>query len=145
MKTQRFPFFVRTRCIGLVLLSVTVLAFVVSACGGSSSSSSKPSTSNAPASTGSSVKVMIMEVQGGAGDQYSFDPANVTIKVGTTVVWTNMTDQSQFLASDTPGIFGDSSKVEGNNTFQMTFSTPGMYTYYSKKIPDAKGTIMVTS
>lgn len=153
MEKHAFLSLLRMKRLWVVLLSVAVLS-VVSACGGtspsssnSSTSSSKSSTSNMPLSSGSTTKVMIMEVQAGTGDTYSFSPASISIKAGTPVEWTNMTDETQFLvnAMQMPGALPDSSKVEKNGTLRVVFATPGTFDYYSQKHPGAKGTITVTS
>ncbi len=131
-----------------VTLSLTVLlSLTLAACGGSSPPAAQPGphqSSPAP-SPGTMMTVKMTEQHGAGGDAYFFTPPSITIKAGTTVMWINTTDETHTLVSDPQGVFPGTSTVPENGSFQMTFSTPGTYTYYSRKHPDMKGTITVTA
>jgi plastocyanin len=58
----------------------------------------------------------------------SFDPQELTVKAGTTVVWTNTASNAHTVTAD-DGSF-DSGNMNANDTFQFTFTTPGTYPYY---------------
>jgi plastocyanin len=69
-----------------------------------------------------------------------FTPANITIAVGSTVVWTNnggiphtATDSGKF----------DSGELNVGATYQFTFTTPGTYNYVCSYHPYMVGTIIV--
>lgn len=65
----------------------------------------------------------------------SYDPNDVTVRVGTTVTWTNRetTQIPHTVTSGTPGapngIF-DSGTVNAGQSYQFTFTTAGTYPYY---------------
>ena len=76
---------------------------------------------------------------------YFFDPASLTIKVGTQVVWTNETDAPHTVTSDT-NAFNTPNNLAKNQTFMFIFTKPGTYSYYCNFHPTTmKGTIIVTT
>jgi plastocyanin len=79
--------------------------------------------------------VMIMD--------YAFTPADLTIPVGTTVVWTNMDAAAHDVVSTDGGPL-DSPNLATGDTFEFTFDTPGTYEYFCSLHPDMTGTITVT-
>ena len=149
----------------LAALVLCLLALLVAACGGDSTSSSSSSSQTASSSAGSSsasgttATVTITEKSGGH-DIYSFDPQTLTIKAGTIVKWVNNSDENHLLAGDMSSVFTASSMVprsgSNDNSYQLTFSTPGTYTYTSTLVQrmnnqqegmssSATGTITVTA
>src|SRR5512146_3030065 len=49
-----------------------------------------------------------------------FRPKNVTVKVGTTLTWTNNSDIQESVTSDAPGVF-DSGMLAPGATWKYTF------------------------
>jgi plastocyanin len=92
----------------------------------------------APAQAVSQVK--IVEVNG----QYMFDPATLTIKKGSQVLWTNMSDASHTVTSNT-GAFQTHGTLAEKQTFRFTFTTAGTFMYHCTVHPYMKATIIVTS
>jgi plastocyanin len=93
------------------------------------------STEAATAASGNAVAVAI--------SGFAFNPATLTVKVGTTVTWTNQDPVVHTVTSDT-GLF-DSGDMAQGATFSYTFTTAGTYIYHC--IPHhAKmmGTVVVT-
>lgn len=72
-----------------------------------------------------------------------FRPKNVSVKVGTTLTWTNNDDTQQTVTSDTPGVF-DSGPLAPGATWQYTFSKAGVFPYHSTGTSGSYGTITVT-
>jgi amicyanin len=74
---------------------------------------------------------------------YAYGPATLTIKVGDTVTWTNH-DQAPHDAVTTagPAQFRSPMLATGQ-TWSLTFSTPGTYSYYCSIHPDMRGQIVV--
>jgi len=70
---------------------------------------------------------------------YSFSPTEVTIKTGTTVVWTNQDPISHSVK------LGDiaSTELEKGQTFEYTFFVAGEYNYYCGLHPSMQGKIIV--
>jgi plastocyanin len=99
-----------------------------------SSSSSESSTSSQPTSTD---KVNITN--------YTFSPANITVKVGTTVTWTNNDDVDHTVTSDTaPNSGPDSGLINPGDTYTYTFNQAGTFNYHCAQHLYMKGTITVT-
>lgn len=69
----------------------------------------------------------------GAANQITFTPQNVTVIIGknNTVQWTNKDSTIHSVTSDTgdPASF-NSGPISPGDTFQYTFTVPGVYPYY---------------
>ena len=72
---------------------------------------------------------------------FSFNPATLTIKVGTTVTWTNADPMPHQIKSNT----FNSAALNSGETFQFTFSSVGSYDYSCAIHPSMKGKIIVTN
>ena len=80
---------------------------------------------------------------------FFFSPDPVTVSVGTKVTWTNTqglhTTTSGNGSTGTPDGTWDSGPMSVGDTFSVTFTTPGTYTYYCTfHWPTMTGTITVT-
>jgi len=76
---------------------------------------------------------------------FSFSPASMTVKVGTTVTWTNKDDVGHTVTADTAS--GDapaSQLIAKGQTYSFTFSKAGTYGYHCTPHPDMRGTVVVT-
>jgi plastocyanin len=73
---------------------------------------------------------------------FAFSPATLTVKKGTTIVWTNLDSATHTVTSDT-GKF-NSGNLSQNKTFSYTFNTAGAYAYHCAIHPMMIGTITVT-
>jgi len=74
---------------------------------------------------------------------FNFEPGDVTVAVGTEVVWTNMDDTEHSVVSD-DGSFV-SPTLEQGDTYSFTFTTPGEYDYICGFHTSMTGTITVTA
>lgn len=72
-----------------------------------------------------------------------FRPKNVTVKVGTTLTWTNNSDVQESVTSDVPGVF-DSGLLASGATWKYTFAQAGVFPYHSTGSPDIYGSVTVT-
>ena len=72
-----------------------------------------------------------------------FQPNALSVKVGTTVTWTNSDTAAHTVTSDTSGVF-DSGPINAGATFQFTFSQAGTFTYHSTSDSGWTGTVTVT-
>ena len=128
-------------------------AIIAAACGGSSptsygSGNPPPPPPPPPPSGGGSASVTIAD--------FSYAPASLSVKVGTTVRWSNTgstahtvnpdggTFTSGNLAGSAPDPYGGTTPGQ---TFQFTFNTAGTYAYhcaYHSALYNMKGTITVT-
>jgi plastocyanin len=76
-----------------------------------------------------------------------FEPASVTVPVGTTVTWTWVGGFHDVTPNGTPGFTGSGQPVSAPHTFSQTFSTAGTYLYFCSVHGSAtagmRGTIVV--
>ncbi|MCL5073785.1 MAG: cupredoxin family copper-binding protein [Actinobacteria bacterium] len=96
------------------------------------SSPTMPSTS--PASQSQSSKVDIKNM--------SFSPDTMTVKMGTTITWTNNDSVPHTVTSDN-GLF-DSKTFQPGDTFSFTFKQAGTFPYHCSIHTFMHGTITVT-
>lgn len=73
-------------------------------------------------------------------DNFTFEPAQLTVKVGTTVTWKNRDDIPHTVVS--AGKFR-SKTLDTDDSFAFTFTTAGDYTYFCSLHPHMKGAIKV--
>jgi plastocyanin len=74
-------------------------------------------------------------------DNFTFNPEQVTVKAGTTVVWTNHDDIPHTATSSTQAF--KSNVLDTDEKFSFTFTTPGTYKYFCALHPHMTGTIVV--
>jgi len=74
---------------------------------------------------------------------FSFQPQNVTISVGSTIMWTNTGLSTHTSTSDTN--VWDSGNIPPGQSFSFTFNTPGVYSYHCNIHPTMTGSITVLS
>src|SRR6266852_1561514 len=76
-------------------------------------------------------------------DNFSFGPASLTVKVGTTVTWTNRDDIPHTVVStDDPQAF-KSKVLDTDEKFSFTFSKAGTYPYFCSIHPKMTGKVVV--
>jgi plastocyanin len=75
-------------------------------------------------------------------DNFTFNPATVTVKAGATVTWTNKDDIPHGIAA-TGNTFARSKAMDTDGTYSFTFTTPGTYKYFCYMHPQMTGTIVV--
>ena len=96
-------------------------------------------TEEKPALTGPVAHVEIVGSEGG----WAFSPSRLEIEVGTTVVWTNLTEVSHTVAGDDLA-FEDSGPFGLDETYSQTFTDPGEFRYVCGPHPFMTGVIVVT-
>ena len=75
-------------------------------------------------------------------DNFAFAPAAITVKVGTTVTWTNK-DQDAHTVTAQDRSFS-SAPLNTGATYQFTFTKPGTYAYLCTIHPFMTATVVVT-
>ena len=73
-------------------------------------------------------------------DNFVFEPAQLTVKVGQTVTWTNRDDIPHTVVS--AGKFR-SKAMDTDNTYSFTFASAGDYKYFCSLHPHMTGMIKV--
>jgi amicyanin len=74
---------------------------------------------------------------------YMFSPAEITVKVGTSVTWTNHDSVGHTITGDNVDELS-STIIEHGKTYTHTFNKVGSYTYHCSPHPYMKGTVIVT-
>jgi amicyanin len=88
------------------------------------------------APVGSTVEIKI--------ENFAYSPAEIKIKVGDTVVWTNMDDVPHTATStDLSGDRFDSGLLRKGQSFSYTFKTAGTFSYKCTPHPKMRGKVIV--
>lgn len=74
---------------------------------------------------------------------FAFIPSSLTVKVGTTVTWTNFDGTAHRIDSDS-GSTLSSSTLQNGQSWSFTFSSAGSFPYHCAFHPTMKGTVIVT-
>jgi len=144
-----------------LLLVVVVGTILLTACGGNAASNTPAapaptSAAQTPTADANSLTPTIARptptpVQGtshtimisdGSNGSYGFNPAVLTVKVGTTITWKNMSSAPHTVTSDDGQTF-DSGNVADGATFHFTFTTAGTFSYHCNIHPYMRATIIV--
>ena len=75
-------------------------------------------------------------------DNFTFGPASLTVKAGTTVTWTNKDDIPHGIAW-VANAFTKSKALDTDDSTSFTFTTPGTYQYFCYIHPHMTGTLVV--
>lgn len=77
-------------------------------------------------------------------DNYAFSPADLTVKVGTTVTWTNK-DAAGHNVIATDNSWGSSSLLKTGQSYRYTFTKAGTFPYHCGIHTEMKATITVVN
>jgi plastocyanin len=73
---------------------------------------------------------------------FAFNPQTITVKSGQTITWINRDEEPHTVVS-VEKQFKKSSALDTDQTFTITTSAPGTYTYFCSVHPKMTGTIVV--
>jgi plastocyanin len=113
---------------------MVILAIWVVACGGGPPVAPTTGPAAQPTSTPAKAEIAIT--------LFSFDPPNLTVKVGTTVEWTNQDSVPHTVTSDAGD--WDSGRLSQGQSFSHTFAQARTVTYHCSIHPSMTGMITVT-
>ena len=74
-------------------------------------------------------------------DNFTFNPQKLTVKAGTTVIWTNKDDIPHNIVSSAQKF--KSKPLDTDETYTSTFAEPGTYEYFCGLHPKMVGKIVV--
>jgi plastocyanin len=74
-------------------------------------------------------------------DNFTFTPARLVVKAGTTVTWENVDDIPHTVAATDRSF--KSKALDTNDKFTFTFTTPGTFEYFCSLHPHMKATVVV--
>ncbi|MEH2568420.1 cupredoxin domain-containing protein [Bradyrhizobium sp. AZCC 2289] len=120
------------RSLGIRSLGLAIAAAMLLHVNFASAEDAKVETTKVETAKVEDTKVMI--------DNFTFEPAQLTVKVGTTVTWTNRDDIPHTIVS--AGKFR-SKTMDTDGTFSFTFTTAGEYKYFCSLHPHMTGTVKV--
>jgi plastocyanin len=84
----------------------------------------------------------VVVIQPGEVISWHYDPATLTVAVGSTVTWVNQ-GATPVTVTSPDGLF-DSDTLGPGASFSYTFDTPGTYRYFCVPYPHMKGVVVVT-
>lgn len=121
-------------------LAVAVM-LAIAACSSSSTPATSAPASVAPSAAGPSDAAPAVIGSAVSIANFSFEPATITVPVGTTVTWTNNDAANHTVTAD-DGSFKSESLGSGA-TFSQTFATAGTFAYHCAIHSTMKGTVVV--
>lgn len=134
-----------------VVGAAAVAAVLLAGCGGSDSGTTEPGT--AASTSPGAVADGTVKAATPAGNsavtvkQFQFMPAELTVKVGTSVTWTNQDDILHTATSGaTPGTADGKfdGQMDGRGkSFSHLFDQPGRYPYFCSRHTSMTGTVVV--
>lgn len=113
---------------------LTILMILIVAC--APSQPAQQTTDKTIGRSAESGKVVAVAIRG-----FKFVPAEVNIKVGETIVWTNE-DSAPHTVESSDGIL-KSDELSKGDTFSYTFTKPGKHEYICGIHPYMKGSVTV--
>jgi plastocyanin len=115
----------------IAILAISVFA---GACGGTAATTTTAASPGTTAAGGVGGAQVVIK-------GFAFDPADVTIKAGESVTWTNQDSVTHDVTAE-KGEF-QSGNMENGAAFTFTFDKAGVYPYYCALHPTMTGTINV--
>lgn len=77
-------------------------------------------------------------------ENFAYSPADITVKKGTTVTWTNK-DSTAHTVTENDGKAGpDSGTMDNGKSYSFTYNTVGTFKYHCTFHPNMLGTVTVT-
>ena len=122
---------VRSKALAFAGVMSTVMFCAVAAYSARVAGSPPSAAAGAPAATGTEVKI----------DNFAFNPAVITVKAGTQVIWVNKDDIPHTVDSS-QGKF-KSAALDTDEKFEFKFSEPGEYPFFCRMHPKMTGKIIV--
>jgi plastocyanin len=121
----------------LALLVITSLLLMNCSAGPAASSPPATATPQSPGAAQPISPATAVTIKG-----FAFDPASVTVKVGTSVTWTNEDSAPHTISSDKGD--WDSGRLAQGGTYTHKFDQAGTYAYHCAVHPSMTGTVVVT-
>jgi plastocyanin len=124
-------------------LTVAVM-LAIAACGGGSTPATSAPASVAPSAAASAAPSAAVSAATGSAvsiANFSFQPATITVAVGTTVTWTNNDSTGHTVTAD-DGSFKSGTLAPGA-TFSQTFAAAGTFAYHCSIHSSMKAAVIV--
>ncbi len=121
-------------------LIATSLSAVLAVMACSASHAAAPAI--AKAATSSTARTASLEKTAVTIRNFAFEPATLTVAIGSKVVWINRDDEPHLVVS-AGGQFPASPALDTDDRYATVFAKPGTYTYFCSIHPHMVGTIVV--
>lgn len=105
----------------------------------SSNNNSSHENMNSSTSSGNSSPVATNEVE---IEDFNFTPSDITVKLGTTVKWTNKDDVAHTVTSDS-GSKMNSELLNKGQSYSVTFTEAGTFEYHCTPHPNMRAKVTV--
>src|SRR5262249_38652689 len=96
-----------------------------------------------PAAAASGSEVKIVEPPFRPSQEWNYSPAEVTVKLGVQVIWTNTGAVAHTVTADEATRF-DSGSIDPKASFSLTPTAAGPFPYHCAFHPWMKATLVVT-
>jgi plastocyanin len=116
------------------IIAILAISVFAGACGGTATTTTTAASPGTTTAGATSAAQIVMK-------GFAFVPADVTIKAGESVTWTNEDSVTHDVTADDGGF--QSGNMENGATFTFTFDKAGSYPYYCALHPTMTGTITV--
>lgn len=135
-------------------IGLSVVGVVLAGCGNPAPASAPAAPAPASGDTMSSMPAPSSSADGAsapvAGNavniaQFAFSPASLTVKVGTTVTWTNNDGEPHTVTSTNNDGPLKSPAMKTGDTYTFTFTTAGTFNYLCTIHPFMTATVVVTA
>ena len=117
----------------ILILGLVIISVLVSGCSAQNTGTKAPPS---PSTSGSGIKKDI-EISG-----FAFNPSELTINKGDTVIWTNKDSASHTVSSDSGSELG-SGMLSNGQAYSHTFDSAGTFEYHCSVHPSMKAKIIV--
>lgn len=125
------------------LIVILGIYFLATRGGKTSYSTPSPVSTIEPTTTPSSASASQEQVNGVTISSFTFSPATLTVKVGTTVTWTNNDDVPHSIVADPSGADFKSGNFGKGESFSFTFNKVGEFAYHCGVHPSMKAKVVV--
>lgn len=125
----------------IVIIVIAGLAFRGNNKGTSSNAAQQTSNQNSSGNNQSAQPTSTDQV---TIQNFAFSPADITVKKGTKVTWTNQ-DSTQHTVTENDGKNGPSAPpLDNGKSYSFTFNETGSFHYHCSIHPEMTGTVTVT-
>jgi amicyanin len=125
--------------IGLIVILVAVIAIVAIAVGSHKSTMMMSTSGSSTSAPSGAVATNTVAIQ-----NYMFSPMAITVKTGTKVTWTNKDSVHHTVTGTVAADDINSSQLAQNQSYSVTFTKAGTYSYYCQDHPYMTATVTVT-
>jgi plastocyanin len=130
--------------IAAIIIIVIVAAVVLTNKHSSDKNSNNVSSTSNSANVQSTPKQTNQSVNTITISNYSFNPADITVKKGTTLTWTNQDSVAHTITENDGKTGPHSQDIKQGQSYSFTYNTVGTFAYHCSVHPSMLGKVVVT-